>query len=243
MARCRKELQPDRAGGICRWAACHPRGGIRRQRPSDWNLGQQLARQALEQGARDLLPAEKSGVSLLSGKRVLVTRPQQVNDNLQRAAGGPGRAPGALSDSRDCTGCGWLGAPGSRSPTPERLCLAGVYQPEGGGPVLRALEGGPGGGPLPAIAAIGPATARALAENGLPVTAMPEEYTGDAIPAVMGDVREEDPGAARPGCARGAHQRTGAKGRPGRGNCAVQGGYQLLPSRRPGWSWAKAWIM
>jgi uroporphyrinogen-III synthase len=39
------------------------------------------------------------------------------------------------------------------------------------------------------IAAVGPATALVLNERGIPVEAMPDEYVGDAIAGVMGDVQ------------------------------------------------------
>lgn len=128
-------------------------------------------------------------MSLLSGKRVLITRPQQANDILQELLAAQGAnpvpfptvviAPDAdglmrLDRAVECLGkYAWLVFTSKKAVS--LFCERWKAR--------QAV------GPLPAIAAIGPATARALAENELPVTAMPEEYTGDAIPAVMGDVR------------------------------------------------------
>jgi uroporphyrinogen-III synthase len=127
-------------------------------------------------------------LSLLTGKRVLVTRPRQANDNLQALLAALGAVPvlfPTVAIVPDEDGMARLD---------HALQHLGKYawlvftSQKAVALFCERWKAAQAAGPLPAIASIGPATARAMAENGLPVTAMPEEYTGDAIPAVMGDV-------------------------------------------------------
>jgi uroporphyrinogen III methyltransferase / synthase len=129
-------------------------------------------------------------VSLLSGKRVLVTRPSQANDNLQELLAAQGAHPVLFPTVvivPDADGLARLDRALERLSEFAWLVFTSKKAVD---LFCERWKAGHAVGPLPAIAAIGPVTARALAENGLHVTAMPEEYTGDAIPSVMGDVRE-----------------------------------------------------
>ena len=130
-------------------------------------------------------------MSLLSGKRVLFTRPQQANDNLQEllAAQGAQVVPfPTIAIIPDADGLARLDRALQR--LGDYAWLVFTSQ-KAVALFCERWKAAQAAGPLPAVAAIGPATARALAENGLPVTVMPAEFIGDAIPSVMGDVREK----------------------------------------------------
>jgi uroporphyrinogen-III synthase len=130
-------------------------------------------------------------VSLLSGKRVLVTRPPQANDTLPALLAAQGAQPVLFATVAIVTEAdGMVRLDRALRHLGDYAWLVFTSQ-KAVALFCERWKADPAGGPLPAIAAIGPATARALAEHGLQVTAMPKEYTGDAIPAVMGDVREK----------------------------------------------------
>lgn len=130
-------------------------------------------------------------MSSLSGRRVLVTRPQQENDRLQALlaahdaqvvrfpvvailpdAGGLARLDLALQQVETYD---WIVFTSQNAVALfcERLGELG----SAGSSRIRAK-----------IAAIGPVTARALEENGLVADVVPQQFTGDAIPSVMGQL-------------------------------------------------------
>lgn len=152
-------------------------------------LGLQLAHDAREQGAAALLTPLGAHVGPLHGRRIVVTRaPHQAHD---------------LSDRLAALGAEPVIIPAIRiAPMPDPMPLAqaihtlstydwliftsanGVAmfgQHPGTLSTLHAPH-------APKIAAVGPATAQALAEHGLQADFVPAEFVGEAIAEGLGDV-------------------------------------------------------
>ncbi len=126
----------------------------------------------------------------LSGKRILVTRPRAQSAGFIDQLTGLGAVPVIFPTIV-------IAPPEDHTPLDQAILHLGRYQwvvfTSANGVAaffqrLEALEKSAGDFSHTRIAAIGPATARALQENGLTADFIPDEYVAEAVAAGIGDV-------------------------------------------------------